>query len=225
MSNRYRVEVTVGGSYDPTPAYRVLDYCVKPGELPKRLSVGSDAIGAINFAQKLNKEDDAAKAAFDARELETVSIQANRGTTFSMDVETHAKRYFIGANGLAVYGSHEAIDHLRGKLNCRYRQIMDLGHINKNLRANLKDAQQAADKFKCDLASTEKRYADACYQLDSIRRATLTGRYTSESIVEYIGRIEGLATKTAGQSSNYWKDQYDIVRIELEALRKRISEL
>ena len=40
---------------------------------------------------------------------------------------------------------------------------MDLGHINKNLRANLKDAQQAADKFKCDLASTEKRYADACY--------------------------------------------------------------
>ena len=63
MSNRYRVEVTVGGSYDPTPAYRVLDYCVKPGELPKRLSAGQRYrhSAPLTSAQKLNKEDDAAK--------------------------------------------------------------------------------------------------------------------------------------------------------------------
>lgn len=167
MSNRYRVEVDVlERKYgNITTRFMLLDYCVDVGKLPKVVEEFSNAIRAWLKANELNKQDGIAKAAWDAHnrpapwkgvdmaapgtEDATVAISARSGV-FSLDIETQARRYFIGANGLAVYGTPGAIDMLRGKLNARSAKIQELSKANTQLRINLNDAQRAANDFKAE---------------------------------------------------------------------------
>lgn len=234
MSNRYRVEV---GALGRVLIFSILDYCVDVGSLPKLVEPFANADTAYSKAQEMNKEDGIAKAAWDAHnrpapwkgvcmaapgtEDATVAISARSGV-FSMDVETHAKRYFIGPGGLAVYGTHEAIDAMRDKLNARYVRIQELSKTIAQLHMNLKDAQAAADKFKA-----------AANEIDGFTAAEWRNRYFGEVnkrreiLAEYelcleaaksrsigvmlVEHIKNLEKKVNGfelsELSNYWKIQ------------------
>lgn len=253
MSNRYRVEVEM--LLGELALYRLVDYCVLPGKLPKLVESFSNAGTAYKKAQELNAKDGEAKTAWDAKQPggtpgsygvdmaapgakddTTVSLIARSGV-FSMDVETHVKRYFIGANGLAVYGTHEAIDALRAKLNARYAKIQELSKINAQLRINLKDAQQAADKFKVaaseskanavysiqlmgeKLQEARKELAAVRSELDAARSQwgsdytqvskAATSRTLGISMADHVDRLE-MRSRQLDQTYDSWQKEHDM---------------
>lgn len=226
----------------------LFDGCVDVGQDPKRIGIVDTQKSAADICEALNKVDGEAKAAWDAHNRPApwkgVDFDApgtKDRTTFSFDVETHAKRYFIGPGmDNALYGSATAIDSLRAKLNGRYHRIQELTKINTTLRANLKDAQAAADKFKA-----------AANEIDGFTAAEWRNRYFGEVnnrreiLAEYelcleaaksrgigvmlVEHIKNLEKKVNGfelsEMSNYWKIQYDVIKVAYDALRKRILEL
>jgi hypothetical protein len=184
--------------------FAIMDYCVLPGQLPKQAAVFTTALQAVEWAKVANSNDDKAKAAFDSMPkffgVDFAAPGTKDRTTFSFDVETHAKRYFIGPGmDNALYGSATAIDSLRAKLNGRYHRIQELTKVNITLRANLKDAQSTANDFKSERDKLAAAWQE-CHNHESVacRDALATAqddarmvRIQRDSLQRQLTRAEG----------------------------------
>lgn len=272
MSNRYRVEVDVidRAHGNTTTRFILLDYCVLPGQMPKVVGEFHNALQAWKDAQELNTTDDKSKTAWDAfrsysnhdkapggtpgtygvdmaapgTKDDTAVSTAARSGAYSMDIETHAKRYFVGP-GLdnAVYGSHQAIDSLRAKLNDRYLRIQELTKVNAKLRENLKSAQAAADGHKavaihnneeCKKLMHERDAAISCLKLvqEDGRSAELdrcykaaTSRAPGVPLDQHIVNLEKMMAGWIVSGAQYWHEQSNKWEASWYELKRKISEL
>jgi hypothetical protein len=228
VSNRYYALYANAG-------WVLFDNCVDKGSPSKRIGIADTQGDAVKLCDALNKEDALAKAAYDkvdwaqqvgrAHRVGDVHVHgvdmAASGTkdataVFTMDVETQAKRFYIGPVGLHVSGSYQAIDALRAKLNARYMRVQELSAVNARLRENLRASERHWQaQHGCATALQN--------QVDALTLTIESLRQERDKLADAYGQSHNHESEACRKALAEAHDDARMVRIQRDSLERQAA--